>query len=86
VTAVAMLALAIGLNVAVRDPEHILVGSMRWPSDNCSRPERRRGYFDRVEARLKTIPGIDHESLSSTIPVKFVALRRAGNSRTGHST
>jgi putative ABC transport system permease protein len=65
----------VGAETGVRDPEHILVGAMRLPSDKYPRPETRRGYFDRVEARLKTIPGIEEESVSSTIPVKFAGVR-----------
>jgi putative ABC transport system permease protein len=65
----------VGAETGVRDPEHILVGAMRLPSDKYPRPETRRGYFDRVEARLKTIPAIEEESVSSTIPVKFAGVR-----------
>ena len=65
----------VGAETGVRDPERILVGSMRLPSDKYPSPETRLAYFDRLEARLKTIPGIEEESVSSTIPVKFAGLR-----------
>jgi putative ABC transport system permease protein len=59
----------------VRDPDTVLVGSVRLPSDTYPTPATRLGYFDRLEARLKTVPGIDEESIASTIPVKFAGLR-----------
>jgi predicted permease len=65
----------VSAQTGVRAPEHVLVGAMRLPSDKYPSADRRRGYFDGIEARLKTIPGIERESVSSTIPVKFAGLR-----------
>jgi putative ABC transport system permease protein len=65
----------VAADTGVRNPERILVGSMRLPSDKYPRPESRRAYFDRVEARLETIADVEAESVSSTIPVKFAGLR-----------
>jgi putative ABC transport system permease protein len=65
----------VGADSGVRDPQAILVGSIRLPSDKYPTPATRRGYFDRLDARLKTIAGIDEESVASTIPIKFVGLR-----------
>jgi putative ABC transport system permease protein len=63
----------VGADSGVRDPEQILVGSMRLPSDTYPTPATRLGYFDRLETELKTIPGVERESVSSTIPVKGTA-------------
>ncbi len=59
----------VGARTGVRDPEHVLVGSMRLLSDRYPNPATRLRYFDRLEAQLRTIPGVDDESVASTIPV-----------------
>ena len=59
----------------VRDPGNILVGAMRLPSDKYPSGEMRLGYFDRLEARLRTMSGIEAESVASTVPVKFAGAR-----------
>ena len=59
----------------VRDPDRILVGSMRLPSDKYPTPAARLGYFDEVERRLKTVPGIAEEAVATTLPVKSQGLR-----------
>ena len=56
----------ISAETGVRDPEHILVGSLRLPSDKYSTPAARLGYFDRLDAQLRNIPGIAHEAVAST--------------------
>jgi predicted permease len=48
---------------------------MRLPSDKYWSGEARRGYFDRTEARLKAIPGVEAVSIASTIPVQYTAVR-----------
>jgi predicted permease len=65
----------VGADSGVRDPESILVGSLRLPSDTYWNVDTRRGYYERVEARLKSIPGVQHESMASTIPVKTAGLQ-----------
>ena len=61
----------VSAETSVRDPENVLVGSMRLPSDKYPSPATRLGYFDRLEAQLRTIPGIEEASVSSTIPVNY---------------
>ncbi len=56
----------------VRDPEHVLVGSLRLPSDSYPSPTARLAYFDRLDAQLRTIPGIAGASVTSNIPVNWV--------------
>ena len=65
----------VGAETGVRDPEHILVGALRLPSDKYRDPEMRREYFARLEARLKTISGIEEGSVASAIPVRSAGLR-----------
>jgi putative ABC transport system permease protein len=63
-------------NTGIRQPENILSGSMHVPSDKYQTPAARLAYFDRLEARLRATPGIESETISSTIPVN------SGNIRT----
>ena len=53
----------------VRDPDHILVGRMRLPSDVYPNAEKSLGYFDQLETRLRAIPGIKDACVSTTIPL-----------------
>src|SRR5439155_14116521 len=62
----------VGAETGVRHPEHVLVGAMRLPSDKYPSPATRLAYFDRLEAQLRTIPGILQESMAATIPVNGV--------------
>jgi putative ABC transport system permease protein len=59
----------VSAETGVRDPEKILVEWVRLPSGKYSSPATRLGYFDRLEARLRTIPGIQNVSVASSIPV-----------------
>ncbi|HWW82404.1 MAG TPA: FtsX-like permease family protein, partial [Vicinamibacterales bacterium] len=59
----------VGAETGVRDPEHILVGRVRLPSDKYGSPEKQLGYFDRFEHQLSSIPGIDDVAVSSVLPV-----------------
>jgi putative ABC transport system permease protein len=65
----------VSAKTGVRDPERILVGSLRLPSDKYSSPDARLGYFDRLDAQLRTIPGIEQETVASTLPVGSGNLR-----------
>jgi putative ABC transport system permease protein len=72
------LATIVGAQTGVRDPEHVLVGAVILPSDKYPSTATASwlGYFDGLEARLKTIPGIEEISVASSIPVD------SGNTRT----
>ena len=59
----------VGAETGVRDPEHILVGSTRLPSDTYPSAAARLAYFDRLERQLRSIPGIDGASVATNIPV-----------------
>ncbi len=67
----------VGAETGVRDPEHILVGSMRLPSDKYPTGASRLRYVDRAEAALKSTAGVDDESVAGTIPVKYGGGSRA---------
>jgi putative ABC transport system permease protein len=53
----------------VRDPEHVLVGSVTLPSDTYASPAARVAYFDRLDTQLRMLPGIEDASVASSIPV-----------------
>ena len=59
----------VNAETGVQDPENILVGSMRLPSDKYPSHEARLVYFDRLEAQLKSTPGIEYGSASSILPL-----------------
>jgi putative ABC transport system permease protein len=60
----------------VRDPERILVGSMRLPSDKYPNPDARVAYFDQFNERVRTIPGVEGASVAGSIPTRVVNRRR----------
>jgi putative ABC transport system permease protein len=60
----------------VRSPQRVLVGVLRLPSDRYPTPGARLAYFDRFEARLKEITGIEAVSVASVKPVRGVNPRR----------
>jgi putative ABC transport system permease protein len=65
----------VSAETGVRDPERVLVGSVTLPSDNYPSPQTRLEYFDRLDARLRTIPGIVNASVATMIPVYGVNAR-----------
>jgi predicted permease len=65
----------VGADTGVRDPEQVLVVPMRLPSDKYPNLETRVRYFDRLEAQLKALPGIEREAVSSNLPVRGVNRR-----------
>jgi putative ABC transport system permease protein len=65
----------VGAKTGVRDPDRILVGTMRLPSDKYPAPAARLEYFDQIERQLRTVPGTEEEAIASTLPVKSQGLR-----------
>jgi len=65
----------VSADTGVRDPEHILVGSVRLPSDKYSIPNARIGYFERLDAQLRTIPDVEQEAVASALPAGLGNLR-----------
>lgn len=62
------LAAIVNANTGTHDPEHVLVGSARLPSDKYPNAETRSLYYERLETRLRTIPGIEEATLASNLP------------------
>jgi predicted permease len=59
----------IGAAVGVRDADRILVGLVQVPRDAYPSAEARNSYWDRLQANLMTIAGVEATTLASTIPV-----------------
>jgi predicted permease len=59
----------VSADTGVRDPEHVLAGSIRLPSDRYGYPSARTQFFARLEEQLRTISGIEATSVSSHLPV-----------------
>jgi putative ABC transport system permease protein len=65
----------VSAETGVRDPEDILVGLVRLPSDKYPSSETRRSYFNRLEAQLNALPGIEVKTVASSIPVSYARVR-----------
>lgn len=61
----------------VHEPQNVLVGLLRLPSQKYPDTHRRLAYLDRVESALKGLPGVEAESVSNGIPVKISGSWRA---------
>lgn len=59
----------VGAEVGVRGADRILVGEVRVPREEYPSPEARNRYWDRLQADLRTISGVETTTLASTIPV-----------------
>jgi predicted permease len=66
----------VSAETGVRRPESVLVGLLRLPSETYPTPQSRLAFFDRVEARLRTVAGVERTSLSAGLPVKFSGAAR----------
>lgn len=65
----------VGADAGVRDPEHIMVGLLRLPSDTYPTPATQAAYFDRLETQLRTVAGSEEVSVASTFPTRVVNRR-----------
>lgn len=65
------LANILGGETGVREPESVLVGMLRLPSERYPTPAARLAGFDRFADRLRSLGGVERVALSSTVPVKF---------------
>jgi putative ABC transport system permease protein len=63
-------------DTGVRDPRHVLVAAIRLPSDEYSTPAARLTYFDRLLTAVRGIPGVETDSLGSTVPVRGINVRK----------
>ena len=65
------LASIVNADTGTHDPEHVLVGLARLPSDRYPSMETRNSYYERLETRLRTIPGIEGITLANQLPAHF---------------
>jgi putative ABC transport system permease protein len=65
----------VSANTGVRNPENVLVGLLKLPSGKYPGAAAGLAYIDRLEARLRAVPGIMDESVASNIPVNSGTLR-----------
>jgi len=66
----------VGAETGVRNPESVLVGLLRLPSETYPTPQARLAFFDRVETALGRVAGIERTLLSGGLPVKFPGASR----------
>ena len=59
----------VNARTGVQDPGNVLVGLLSLPSRSYPTATARLRYFDRLEARLKAMPGIKAASVSDSLPV-----------------
>ena len=65
----------VGAETGVRQPEHIVTGWLYLPTDAYATAEARIAFFDRLDAQLRTLPGIDGVAIANTIPTRVVNRR-----------
>ena len=58
----------VNADTGTHDTEHVLMGSARLPSDKYPSAEKRSSYDERLEAKLRAIPGIEGATLASNLP------------------
>jgi putative ABC transport system permease protein len=59
----------VGAGVGVRGADRILVGDVHVSREQYPSPEARNAYWDRLQANLKTIAGVETTTLASNVPV-----------------
>lgn len=64
------LASIVNAKTGAHDPEHVLVGSARLPSDKYPNVETKNSYCERLESQLRAIPGIEEATLASNLPAR----------------
>lgn len=65
----------VGADAGVRDADRIAIGLLGLPSDKYPTAAARTGFFDRLDARLRTIAGAEDAAMASTIPTRGVRVR-----------
>lgn len=58
----------VGADTGVRDPDQLLVGFLKLPSATYPDDEARRRYVDRLQAQLRSVPGVDAQAVASSLP------------------
>jgi putative ABC transport system permease protein len=62
----------VSANAGVRDPDHVVVGWLRLPSSEYPTADARVAFYDRLDAEVRTIPGIESVAFASTFPTRSV--------------
>ncbi len=65
----------VGADAGVRDADRIAIGLLGLPSDKYPTAAARTGFFDRLDAQLRTIAGAEDAAIASTIPTRGVRVR-----------
>lgn len=60
-------------DTGVTGPEKVLIGTVRLPRYKYSTPESRIAFFDSLRMQAMAIPGVESESIASTVPVNLPA-------------
>jgi putative ABC transport system permease protein len=66
----------VGAETGLPDPERVLVGVLRLPSDRYPDPQARLTYLERLETRLRDTTGIEASSIANVKPIRGVNSRR----------
>jgi predicted permease len=59
----------VGAEVGTRGADRVLVGEVQVPREEYPSPAARNAFWDRLQANLRTIPGVETTTLASTIPL-----------------
>jgi putative ABC transport system permease protein len=65
----------VSADTGVHAAEQVLVGRLRLPSDTYPSDATRIAYFDRIDAQLRTIPGVERTSVANVLPAHGVNQR-----------
>ena len=65
----------VGADDGVRDADRIAIGLLGLPSEKYPTAAARTGFFDRLDAQLRTIVGAEDAAIASTIPTRGVRVR-----------
>ncbi len=60
----------VGADVGVRGADRVLVGQVQVSREDYPSSEARNAYWDRLQANLKTIAGVEATTLASTVPLE----------------
>jgi putative ABC transport system permease protein len=66
----------VGADVGVEAPEDVLIGFVDLPNSDYQTPESQASFFDALQARLSTVPGVESASISNSRPVNNMFARR----------
>jgi putative ABC transport system permease protein len=59
-------------DTGVPDPDHVVVGWLRLPSSTYPTADARLAFYDRLDAEVRAIPGVDSAAFAVTFPTRSV--------------